>query len=524
MKKQKIGALLLALSLGVSMFSGCNITIFNSNNDNSNSTQDSSTTSSVGNSTSEETHEHAFGEEWKTNSSSHWHICECGEKAEIEKHNGGEATCTEKAVCAVCGKAYGKVTGHTYGELTDLEEGVKGYACDCGENIPLLSTENEAGYREGGLVDFVVEVEEGRDPVILQLSDTQFMDNQMENKCFKYVRETVEAVKPDLILVTGDLVYGRFDKMGTLFTGFINFMESFQIPWAPVFGNHDNECWLGVDWQCEQLEAAEYCLFEQGNITGNGNYTVGIMQGNELLRVFYMMDSNGCSSPMITGDGNYTQSNPDVKPGTNKVKTSAGFESDQVAWFSSSMEDVAEVSPSTKLSVAYHIQQAYFLKAYQQYGYSSALKSGSNSELKYALNFDAKKIINTEDWTVKEELEVKDGDIGFLGRTMKGPWDTTYSIFATMKKLGVDSIFCGHEHCNSASVVYDGIRFQFGQKSSTYDRYNSLNSQGHIIGSYSNAGTPLIGGTAFSLSQEDGTIINPYIYLAGNPLGMNPSK
>ena len=93
-----------------------------------------------------------------------------------------------------------------------------------------------------------------------------------------------------------------------------------------------------------------------------------------------------------------------------------------------------------------------------------------------------------------------------------------------MKKLGVDSIFCGHEHCNSASVVYDGIRFQFAQKSSTYDRYNVLDSQGHIVGGYSLAGTPLIGGTAFSLSQEDGTIINPYIYLAGNPLGMNPSK
>ena len=172
--------------------------------------------------------------------------------------------------------------------------------------------------------------------------------------------------------------------------------------------------------------------------------------------------------------------------------------------------------------MAYHIQQAYFIKAYDQYDYRPYTKEGSSSELRYALNLDAAKMINTETWEVEKELEVKAGDIGYLGRTMKGAWDTNFSVFSIMKQKGVDSIFVGHEHCNSASVVFEGVRFQFSQKSSTYDRYNSLDSKGHIIGSYTNAGTPLIGGTAFSLSQEDGTIINPYIYLYGNPLGTNP--
>jgi hypothetical protein len=234
-----------------------------------------------------------------------------------------------------------------------------------------------------------------------------------------------------------------------------------------------------------------------------------------------MMDTNGCSSPMI--DSGAAQ-NPDRPVGKNKVKTSAGFGDDQVAWFSNSMTEVKEVSPETKLSIAYHIQQAYFLKAYNQYGYSPNLKSGSTSELRYALNLDAKKMIDTENWTVKQTLDVKEGDIGYLGRTMKGAWDTENTVFYNMKKLGVDSIFCGHEHCNSISVVFDGVRFQFGQKSSVYDRFNSLDSQGNIVGSYSNAGIPLIGGTAFSLSQEDGAIINPYIYLYGDPLRLNPKK
>ena len=518
MKKQKIGALLLALLLANGSLSACNLLPSGSSEE---SVQDSS---QVSESTSEETHEHVFGEDWKHNSSSHWHVCECGAKDSITKHEGGEATCTEKPVCAVCGREYGKISGHNYGALQDLESGVKGYACDCGEYIPLLSSETEEGEKVNGVLDFVVEVEAGKDPVILQLSDTQFTDNQMESKCFKYVRETIEATNPDLILITGDLVYGRFDKQGTLFKNFISFMEGFQIPWAPVFGNHDNECWLGVNWQCEQLEAAEYCLFEQGEVTGNGNYTVGVMQENKLLRVFYMMDSNGCSRHAVYGDGNDANLQYNKALGLGSVKSSAGFGDDQIAWYKSSMDKVAAVEPTAKLSVAYHVQQAYFAKAYEQYGYTGHIKSGSSSELRYALDFESAKVIDTETYQVDRLLEVKEGDFGYLGRVMKSAWDSTYSVFSDMKNRGVDSIFAGHEHCNSASVVFNGVRFQYAQKSSTYDRYNSLDSKGNIIGSYSNAGTPLIGGTAFSLSQEDGTIVNPYIYLYGNPLGTNPTK
>ena len=145
-------------------------------------------------------------------------------------------------------------------------------------------------------VDFIVDVETGKEPVILQLTDTQIPTSvQMDQKCLDYVRETVEATQPDLILVTGDLLFGRDDTEGSILEEQISVFESFKIPWAPVFGNHDNESPMGADWQCEQFENAEYCLFKQRTLTGNGNYTVGITQGGELKRVFFMMDSNGCT-------------------------------------------------------------------------------------------------------------------------------------------------------------------------------------------------------------------------------------
>ncbi len=470
------------------------------------SSEESSVESSVDSSEeSSAEHEHSFEGDWKTTSSYHWLVCECGKTSEISSHVGEAISCSAKPTCDVCGVAFGKPGDHKYGELTDIGDGVLGYACEgCSTALPLLSTEEDGEFVEG-IIDFAVKVEEGRDPIILQLSDTQLMDKSgAESKCYQYIRETVEATNPDLILITGDVVYGKFDPDGEILLDLIKFMESLQIPWAPVFGNHDNECELGVDWQCEQFENAEYCLFEQRDLTGNGNYSVGILQGGELLRVFYMLDSNGC--------GNASEAS---KSGKNGIKTDEGFGNSQISWYKSSIATLKMVEPDVKLSFAFHIQIMAFRDAFEKYegkGYDSTTVSGT-TVYENPLNLDA--------------LETaEEGDFGYLGRYMKGPWDLGNAVFTGMKELGVDSIFVGHEHCNSISIVYNGIRFQYGQKSSTYDRYNVLVEKTEesvtITDSSSGSGTPLMGGTVIPLSQEDGSITTPYIYLYGDPLGLNP--
>ena len=80
-----------------------------------------------------------------------------------------------------------------------------------------------------------------------------------------------------------------------------------------------------------------------------------------------------------------------------------------------------------------------------------------------------------------------------------------------MKALGVDSIFVGHEHEINASVVYDGVRFQFGLKSSEYDYYPQM-YEGELIGADWQKGTSLIGGSIIVLSKEDGAIKDAYNY------------
>jgi len=360
--------------------------------------------------------------------------------------------------------------------------------------------------------DFTVNVEENRDIVILQLTDLQIIDasqartenrlsayekdywapEKMDERCFLGVRETIEAVKPDLILITGDLVYGEFDDAGTSFAALIEFMDSFRIPWAPVFGNHDNESKIGADRQSHMLENAQHCLFRQRNLTGNGNYTVGISHGGKLKRVFFMLDSNGTGglSPESLANGH---SSP-----------YAGFGQDQIEWYTKTGREIKTLSPDCKISFAFHIQPAIFASAFRKYGFTN---SGT---VQNPINIDL--LENAEE-----------GDFGYLGNDLKSAWDNDFTVYETIKVLGTDSIFAGHEHCNSASVVYDGIRFQYGQKSSTYDRANYITEDGHIVGSYSKKGIPVVGGTVVNLA-DNGSIKEAHIFLCKNTCNENSQK
>ena len=348
--------------------------------------------------------------------------------------------------------------------------------------------------------DFVVEVSEHKNPVVLQITDTQLIDSsqirpgrdgvsiswnapeKVWDRCYNYLTELITATKPDLIILTGDIIYGEFDDNGSMFAGFVAFMETFKTPWAPIFGNHDNETKMGVDWQCEQFENAEYCLFEQKELTGNGNYSVAIAQGGVITRVFYMMDSNGLGNPSEESLAN------------GHTTREVGFGYDQIVWYQTQIGELKKVAPEVKISFAYHIQTAVFGKAFEKYGFNPA-------KTEHSINID----------TLANKPE---SDFGIIYGGIIGAWDASYAVYRSMKSLGVDSIFVGHEHNISASVVYEGIRLQFGQKSSEYDYYNRLDANGNIIGPDSSVGTSLVGGTVIPLT-EDGTIDEPYIYYCG---------
>ena len=165
--------------------------------------------------------------------------------------------------------------------------------------------------------DFVLQFDESRKNTkikLLQITDMQFIDatqrryperltppevtawapENFDISAGTHIRSLIAQTKPDMIFITGDIVYGSFDDAGTTLEWYCDFMDSLGIPWAPVFGNHDNESAKGVTWQCEQFEKSKYCMFKRGEVSGHCNYSVGIAVGDELIRIMHMVDSNGC--------------------------------------------------------------------------------------------------------------------------------------------------------------------------------------------------------------------------------------
>ena len=294
------------------------------------------------------------------------------------------------------------------------------------------------------LVDFTIAMPTDRELKILQLTDTQIIDaSQMryperlapvqiqtwspanvDKVCFNYITELIENERPDLIILTGDIVYGEFDDSGVVWTRIVQFMDSFDIPWAPIYGNHDNETAKGVEWQNAQLEAAKNCLFKKGSVTGNGNYSIGIVDGSgKIKRIIYMLDSHGC----IGARG-------------------AGLADDQIAWFKgvSNAVDTA-YGEEVPAFACYHIPSLDFQTAIEKkYGYASDSK----------FNLDGVGV---------------DGDYGQKNETIA---HFHVEVAEHLKSANVDGVFSGHDHVNNYSILYDGIRYTYGTKTGCYDAHN----------------------------------------------------
>ncbi len=197
-------------------------------------------------------------------------------------------------------------------EVNGVKSYVTDYSLTASADFSTLTFKLAPVADASALVDFTLEVPTNKGVKILQITDTELTDatqarmpenlsaQQKEEyarkniyaNCFNYISELVEKDCPDLIILTGDIVNGIFDDNGTMWLRFIEFMDSLDIPWAPVFGGLDNESAMGAAWQRAQLASAQNCLFKDGAVSGNGDYTIGITDNGVIKRVIYMLDSN----------------------------------------------------------------------------------------------------------------------------------------------------------------------------------------------------------------------------------------
>ena len=328
----------------------------------------------------------------------------------------------------------------------------------------------------GRTCDFVIDVCHSRELRILQLTDMQIIDLEstrnptrdrqikgayfkegvpsMDDRCFSYVKELIDRTSPDIILMSGDNIYGEFDDNGRMLTLLCERMEEYGVYWAPVFGNHDNESRIGVREQIRIMQSYEHCLIADNGVTGHSNYNIRVKRnGKDILGIF-MLDSNGCKTvgnPHAPEEG-ITEDNIDY----DLIEHKQGIYPDQTEWMRSRAEalfkEIGEYPPSI---ACFHIPIRIFDKAFEEkYGYVHGVDFVADA----------------------------DGDFGrIVEHGNHSGMDEDLFFHNTAKQIGVKAYLVGHEHNNNACIEYDGVILNYGVKTGVCTYYKNDSIGGTLI-------------------------------------------
>ncbi len=139
---------------------------------------------------------------------------------------------------------------------------------------------------------------------ILQFTDIHYTDGRPEDKqTVEVIKKVIEAEKPDLIVLTGDTVYG--DKNISVVPDSFGFIDSYNIPWTFVFGNHDDEDIGNKADLFKVVEKLPNCLAydDLSAGAGVGNHVIDIKnKGGETVWRLMLIDSG---TYLSDGTGRY---------------------------------------------------------------------------------------------------------------------------------------------------------------------------------------------------------------------------
>jgi hypothetical protein len=152
---------------------------------------------------------------------------------------------------------------------------------------------------------------------ILNFSDIQD-DESLDSRVTTFIRQAVYAACPDLIVLTGDNIYGSDVGSGqtaTAIAQFMNVFENLGVPVAIVFGNHDDN---GKALTKEEQMAiySTYSVnvsYDEGSgMAGCGTYNVPIYGSTETDKVkfnLWMFDTGSSINNSVSGLYDYMRPN-----------------------------------------------------------------------------------------------------------------------------------------------------------------------------------------------------------------------
>ena len=184
----------------------------------------------------------------------------------------------------------------------------------------------------------ILQKQPNKDFIILNLSDPQMNDEDWidgsvnKDILINTVTTLINRVNPDLITITGDLA--EFGCIRSLYK-FTEFIDSFNIPWASVLGNHDNE--FDIPVVLDALNTKKHSLFEQGDPDlGCGNYVVAIKENEKLITALLMMDTH--------------DNIPGTRPNGEAFMDWGMLIPQQVEWYSNTVNELNDINKSSIIS------------------------------------------------------------------------------------------------------------------------------------------------------------------------------
>ena len=143
----------------------------------------------------------------------------------------------------------------------------------------------------------------------MQFTDLHVQNGEPEDELTAALMgEVLDAEQPDLVALTGDLISGRkcVDPAASWRRAVAPVLER-GLPWAAVFGNHDDEGALSRAELMDVQLTMPQCLSSPGpdDVSGVGNYVLSVRAGetDEPAATLYFLDSNAYAETHIAGYG-----------------------------------------------------------------------------------------------------------------------------------------------------------------------------------------------------------------------------
>lgn len=135
---------------------------------------------------------------------------------------------------------------------------------------------------------------------IVQFTDIHYKyQDQASAVVVDLINEVLDTEKPDLVVFTGDIIWSKQVKEG-LDEVFAPVIKR-SVPWAYIFGNHDDEFGMSRQQIMDYVVQKPYCLAIGGNknLDGVGNYILEVKDNKELQNkaILYFFDS-GAYTPI----------------------------------------------------------------------------------------------------------------------------------------------------------------------------------------------------------------------------------